>query len=324
MLNPYLFADDTTLIASHVDFEFLLNFVNNEFRKVCLYFRKHGLALNAKKTNFMIFSNSPTIRNRNCQIFINNNNPNENNPDFLIPIEQINSQSKQPYIKFLGVLFDQDLSFKHQIQHVSNQMSKGIYFLRACKNMFSEFCLKTIYYTMIHSYLTYALPIWSCTPSTSLNTIVKKQKISVRLICNTRHNSHTEPLFKKLGILPFSKLIDYFNLNFIHDYIYGFLPSSYINYWPTNRDQRNATENDFELRNDYELYCPPSRLKSSEYFPYFKLPRIWINFDSANPMISIIRDKCKFKQSLKKFFLDNLNSDYRCDRLFCPTCSQLP
>jgi len=272
----------------------------------------------------MIFSGSPAIRNSKVQIFINNNNADQDNPDHLIPIEQINCQSPQPYVKFLGVLLDPVLSFKHHISHVSNQISKGIYFLRTTKNLFSQFCLKTIYYTMIHSYLTYALSIWSCTPSSSLNSIVKKQKISIRLICNAKPNSHSEPLFKELGILPFLKLIEYFNLTYIHDYIYGFLPDLYTNYWPINRIQRNAQENDFELRNDYELYCPPSRLKSSELFPFYNLPRIWINFDNTNPSISIIRDKSKFKFSLKTHFLNTLSSNSKCDRLFCPSCSHLP
>lgn len=203
-------------------------------------------------------------------------------------------------------------------------MSKGIYFLKASKNLFSQFCLKTIYYTMIHSYLTYALPIYSCTPSSSLKVIAKKQKISIRLVCNSRPNSHTEPLFKQLGILPLPKLIEYFNLTYIHHYIYGFLPTLYTNYWPTNRVHRNAQDNDFELRNDNDLHFPPSRLKSFEIFPYFNLPRIWTNFNSLYPNISIIRDKSKFKTFLKNHLLSSLNSDYRCDRLFCPSCSLPP
>ena len=37
-----------------------------------------------------------------------------------------------------------------------------------------------------------------------------KQKMAILIINNATFNAHTEPLFKKLNILPLSKLIDYF------------------------------------------------------------------------------------------------------------------
>jgi len=273
----------------------------------------------------MILSFSPTIRNTKINLFIDNNNINEQrSQDLLLPIDQISSSSKQPYVKFLGVLLDPELTFKNHINHVSNQLSKGIYFLKTSKNFFTEFCLKNIYYTLIHSHLTYALTIWSCVSPGLLDSVVKKQKTAIRIVCNAKPNAHTQPLFKRLGILPFQKLTEYFNLTFMHSYQYKFLPSSFDNYWPTNRSVRNAQQNDLVLRNDNELYLPPCRLKSTEFFPFYRLPRIWRNFDNEFPNITFIRNKNEFKSKLKEHFLNQIPEDYRCERLFCHSCSPLP
>jgi len=323
-LDTFLFADDTTLIASNQNLETLIEFAQNEFRKICQYFRQHGLSLNAKKTNFILFSNSNIVKNRKIEFFIDNNNLDQNDPSHRLCIEQISHSSSHPYVKFLGVLLDPDLSFKSHLNYLNSQISKGLYFLRASKNFFSQFCLTSIYYTLIHSYLTYAVTIWSSVPSSLLNPIIKKQKAAIRIICNEKYNAHTEPLFKKLRILPLLDIIYYFNLCFMQNYIQGFLPVSFINYWPTNRELRNAGPEDQMLRNDLELFHPYSRLKTTQYFPFFKLPRLWNTLNNEHPEISILRDRSEFKLKLKNFLLSKLSEDRRCDRLFCHTCSNLP
>lgn len=320
-LYTLLFADDTTLFASHDNFEFLVNYVQSEFRSVCKYFRQHGLALNSIKSYFMIFSNNQTVKKSRIDLFIDNNNYPSNDPLNLLPIQQIHVDSDKPYVKFLGVLIDHDLTFKYQIDHISSQMSTGLYFLRTSKNLFSQFCLTCLYYTLIHSNLTYAIQIWSCVPDSSLKPLVTKQKMAVRLVAGAKFNAHSEPIFKILGVLPLPKLIYYFNIKFMQEYKNKFLPTSFNNYWPTNRDLR-AANNDRELRGDYDLNLPFCRLKSSQKKPFFNLPRLWNDFN-FNP-ISILRDKSKFKVALKKYLLSELNENTNCGRLFCHSCSNIP
>ena len=53
-----LFADNTTLLYTHDDFQILLEIDNTEFKKVCEFFRANRLVLHPDKTKFMIFSRS--------------------------------------------------------------------------------------------------------------------------------------------------------------------------------------------------------------------------------------------------------------------------
>jgi len=291
-LYTLLFADDTTLFACHENFDYLVNFVQTEFRLICEYFRQHGLALNSKKSYFMIFSKNQNIKNTVIDLFIDNNNLTLNDPNLLLPLQQILPNLEKPYVRFLGVLFDHDLSFKPHINHVNSQVSKGLYFLRSAKNILSPFCLLSIYYTLIHSHLTYALQIWSCIPDSVIKPLIIKQKIAVRLVAGAKHNAHSEPIFKSLGILPIPKLIYYFNIKFVHEYKNKHLPNIFTNYWPMNRDLRNF-ENDRELRGDYDLNVPFCRLNNSLRTPRFNLPRLWNEFNQ--PLLTIIRDRLKFK-----------------------------
>jgi len=124
----------------------------------------------------MIFSHSPIIRNMEIDLFIDNNNQDQNNENFRHRIVQVSPNSANPTIKFLGVLLDPELSFKPHIEHVNEQLSKGLFFLRTAKNLFSKHCLLSIYFTLIHSHLTYALPIWSCAQDSMLKNLFIKQK----------------------------------------------------------------------------------------------------------------------------------------------------
>jgi hypothetical protein len=103
-LFSLLFADDTTLSDSYSDVNTLVTRVNMEFRKVTHYFRVNKLSLHLDKTKFMLFSSNRAVLNLNVDLFINNNSPNVEveTPSRVHKMEQINSLSKIPAMRFLG------------------------------------------------------------------------------------------------------------------------------------------------------------------------------------------------------------------------------
>jgi hypothetical protein len=121
---------------------------------------------------------------------------------------------------------------------------------------------------MVHCHLVYGNPIWSCAPAGTLIELYRKQKAAVRIISNSKYNAHTEPLFKKLNILPLPLLSDYFKLQFIQRFVQGFLPPSFNNVWIINEARRPET-NAMTLRNHDEFFVPVSRLKNLENMPLY-------------------------------------------------------
>ena len=314
-LFSLLFADDTTLLASASNIESLCTFVNVEFKKVCDFFHTNKLLLHPDKTKMLFYSTS--LNGEGVEIFCNNNNDALMDPNLIKKISLISKEDTTPAVKFLGVFFDQSLSFKHHIQNIRTKLSKALYIMRMAKNLIPKNSLKTVYYAIFHSHLIYAIQIWSCCANNLINDLFKLQKAAVRIICNTSYNSHTEPLFKKEDILPLPDLILFFKLQFMQRFSQQFLPVSFNLVWVRNTI-RNIGENEIQLRNNNSLQLPLSRLSLTDRLPTSNFAKSWEQF--PDEQIKFIRKKTEFDAKLKKFFINDLSESVTCNRLFCMAC----
>ena len=267
----------------------------------------------------MTFSNSPAIHSMKIDILCNSNNDNEDLQERINPIQRINDSSEIPAIRFLGVFFDQNLNFKHHISLISEKLSRALYILRSVKNTLSTEYLTSLYYTIFHSHLIYAIPIWSSTLSSNFDNIYKLQKAAIRIINGEKYNAHTEPLFISSKILPLPDLCNYFKIQFLHRFTQKFLPISFNDTWVRN-DIRNVGENEILLRNSTAIQIPFSRLASSDRQPLIAFPRLWEQFPDIR--IKFIRKISEFDEKLKTFYLNDLSSTSNCNRLYCYSCSR--
>ncbi len=314
----FLFADDTTLLLSHHNFEILINLVNSELKKITKYFRSHKLSLHLTKTKFMIFSNSPSVRNLQPQIFLDYNNDDEHLNHLIYPLSQIIPTDSNPYVRFLGVLIDTNLSYQYHIKNVSSKLAKTLFILRKSKNILTQQALKSVYFSLFHSHLIYCLPIWSTASNSLLKPVIQQQKAAIRILSNSAYNAHSEPLFKNLEILPFNALVNFFNLQIIPRYKQGYLPVAFDGVWTTNLVRRGGDQQDRILRNSENLNIPFARLSFSLKQPLINLPKSWILFEEES--IKIIQNKSEFNIKLKNHLLSKLESVARCNRLLCPVC----
>lgn len=311
-----LFADDTTLLSSHTNIHELFIFVNNEFQKLCEFFRINKLVLHPEKIKFMLFTKSKNLIDQ--KVFCNNNNPDESFSNLISEISRITDMDvDMPAVKFLGVYFDQNLNFKYHIQTLKKKLSKALYALRTVKNILNQNCLKLLYNSLFHCHLLYAIQIWSCTNAGQLNDVFKMQKAAIRIVSGTAYNSHTEPLFKSLEILPLPDLISYTKIQFMQRFTQNFLPVSFEDIWVRNAI-RNIGENEIQLRNFDRLRQYPSNYFSLDKMPLFEYPKLWENFPDAQ--IKFLRNIPEFDLQLKIFYLEDLSSTVNCNRLLCPTC----
>ena len=85
-----------------------------------------------------------------------------------------------------------------------------------------------------------------------INDLFKIQKSAIRVITGSAYSSHTEPLFKKLQILPLPDLILFNKLQFMQSFNQYFLPSSFNDTWVKN-SIRNIGENYIQLGNFDQL-----------------------------------------------------------------------
>ena len=104
----------------------------------------------------------------------------------------------------------------------------------------------SLYYTLIHPYLTYCTTVWSSTYETNLNRIFLLQKRAVLAMTNSDHLAPSAPSFEQLNILDIFQVNSLYIAKFMFPYHHRLLPSPFLNFSLTsgqihNYDTRTAT-----------------------------------------------------------------------------------
>jgi hypothetical protein len=300
-LFSVLFADDTTCLSKGKNLKEICTFVNIELKKIANWFLSNKMAVNTSKTKFIIFRNrGAVVREEDCNIVFNANIIGEPEmPNLITPIDRIHNAGNESSFKLLGVLFDEFLSFDQHTTHLCGKISRSLYAIIKINNLLPQNTLKTLYFALIHSYLSYCINIYSCTSQQNIKRIFLKQKEAIRVIANANYRDHTPPLFKNLKILPLEKMIELSKLKFMHDYVFDRLPLSFAETWVTNR-QRNPLNN---LRNADLYYQPQPNFEQFRRFPLYTFPLAWNAADDNkyNP------NRFTFVRSQKDRMFENLS-----------------
>ena len=107
-----MFADNTNFFFEHSNINTLFKTVNDELIKINEWFSANKLSLNVEKTKFSLFHKL----GKKCSIPSHLPTLKINNHD----IERVNT------MKFLGVLLDDNLSWKEHIKYLENKIAKNI------------------------------------------------------------------------------------------------------------------------------------------------------------------------------------------------------
>ena len=79
-------------------------------------------------------------------------------------------------VKFLGVMLDENISWKDHIKTISQKLAKNIGLLYHAEHFLDETSLKIIYFSYVHSFLYYANIAWSSTRITKLKPINRNKQ----------------------------------------------------------------------------------------------------------------------------------------------------
>ena len=82
----------------------------------------------------------------------------QENIPLKLPLLQLNSNiiERENSLKFLGVILDKHLTWKKQTQLIENKVSKNVGVLYKASKLINSKCLRSIYFSFIHSYINYA------------------------------------------------------------------------------------------------------------------------------------------------------------------------
>ena len=183
------FADDTNLFMSAPSTESLCNSVNMELQKVKTWLDCNRLCLNVSKTCYQLYTKR-TIE--------------------FLPDIKINDASimRANSVKFLGVVVDEQLSFKYHIENVARKLTVGIGFLYRGREVLGLKELMLLYNTLLLPHLNYCSLVWGINYPTNLHKLQILQKRAIRVILGLGYSDPVTHVFRKLGISPISELVE--------------------------------------------------------------------------------------------------------------------
>ena len=86
------------------------------------------------------------------------------------------------YVKHLGVVIDQHLSWSNHIDNIASRLSRSVGMLSKIRYYVNESTLRMIYYGIFSSILTYASQIWGQIENKQVNRVIKLQDRAIRII----------------------------------------------------------------------------------------------------------------------------------------------
>ena len=247
-LNFLMYADDTTIYFNLEDFDNLTKEtdINRELEKVNIWLKLNKLSLNTQKTILMLFHRKQKHLDK-INVVING-----------IEIEHV------PSFNFLGIMLDENLSWKSHIEMVGNKILKVTGILYRLKNVFPKNVLFVLYNSLIVSYMNYGLLLWGI-HSHKLELLQKK---ALRLMTNSNYLAHTTSLLIKHGLLNVRDMYKLKLLKFYYKLSYDLLPP-YFNKYIEIIEQKPARD----LRFQY-IHAPLVKRVYAECSPLFQLIKL--------------------------------------------------
>ena len=193
------------------DLELILN---QELHAVAEWMKSNRLALSILKTNFVLFHSKRLKPYKSLNLKIDGVN-----------IQEVST------VKYLGVTFDSNLTWKNHVNELCLKLSKTVGIFSKLRYYLNVDILIMLYYSLIYPFLTHGIQVWGLTYPTYLKPVTTLQKRVVRIMTFSDPRSHSEPLLKSLRLLKFSDISHLEILTFVYQWYHKLSPSCFVNYF---------------------------------------------------------------------------------------------
>ena len=290
-ITPILKSGDESTLSnyrpiSHKNIKTLFTSVNRELTNIQEWFNANKLSLNIKKPKYSLFHSSRK----------------SDNMPLRLPKLEINGINieREKVTKFLGVLLDENLSWKEHINSIKTNISKNIGLLYKARYFVTKKSLNQLYFSYINSYLTYANIIWGCTPQSNLIPLYGKQKHAIRAIYFEDKRSDAKPLLTSINALNVYQLNIFQTLIFMFKTKLKLVPNIFQNFF-------TEKETKYKLKSSGNYYVPFKKSKLSQFSISFRGPHLRNTFLKNETEIKNTSSLSFFKRKLKSLIMSTEN-----------------
>ena len=141
--ETFHFADDTCLLNIKDSIKKINKVVNKDLKFLIQWLHANKISLNVAKTEVIIF------RRKKKQL------------DFDLNLKICGKKLQaSSYVKYLGIYLDQYLDWSPHVNHLSHKLVKANAMLCKLRHYVNEATIKSIYYVIFHSNLSYVCTAW--------------------------------------------------------------------------------------------------------------------------------------------------------------------
>ena len=283
LLSFYLFADDTNIYFEAPDMFTLQKIMNRELRYVKKWLDANKLALNIEKTNFVVFHSTAKKVHEPVVLKFGRK-----------------KISRVKYVKFLGVLLDETLSWKYHLIELSRKLSRTVGVMYKLRHFAPLDTLKSVYYALFYPFLTYGITVWGATHEKFLHPVSVCQKKAVRAMTFNDPLAHTSPIFSELQLLKLEDIHCLHISSFVYECHNKLAPIHFRDYF-TQMSESHSYNTRGAARGDFFL-VRKNTLQYGLRSICFNGAKIWNTIPSDIRNSPSIRN---FKNKLKKRFLQS-------------------
>jgi len=305
IFTPIMYADDTTLLTSlenvcianniSTDLNMASLYINTELQKYNEWLSLNKLSLSIAKTKAMVFRTPQKVINLDLlKLQLNNTS--------IEIVENFN---------FLGITLDHSLTWNNHVDIISKKINSVNGLMCRLKNFFPTNALKSIYHCLISSRINYGLSIWGF----NNKRITQLQKKSIRIISNSNHTSHSEPLFRKHGILKVEDIKKLKDILLFHKIVTNTAPSYLFQLTPHTTE----TQHEHHTRSRHLYHVPRVRLELARKTYRYIIPSTLNNADPNILIMSQTFTSAHLKYVLKKNALATYS--FVCTNHLCYSCN---
>ena len=286
LLTFHLFADDTNIYYSCKNLDDLESKLNHELKIVAEWMKSNRLALSILKTNFILFHSKKLKPSKLINLKIDGVN-----------IVQVFT------VKYLGVTFDSNLTWKNHINELCSKLSKTVGIFSKLRYNVNIDILTMLYYSLIYPFLIYGVQVWGLTYPTYLTPVTTLQKRIARSMTFSEPVSHSEPLLKSLNLLKFNDIIHSEILSFVYQWFHKLVPSCFLDFF-----KPISSIHEYPTRQSLNEFFFFKSIRTTQYgirSLHYTGSNLW---NSLPITIKQITPFSKFRKTLKKQIIDSYNN----------------
>jgi hypothetical protein len=170
---------------------------------------------------------------------------------------------QKSFVKYLGLLVDEHLTWEEHITAISKKISRSIGIITILRKCMKTELLVNLYYSLVYSHIIYGIHVWGSACQKELEKIQVLQNKAVRVISKVQHFQiygeppgplpSADPLFKNLEILRLDDVFKFHVVKFVFQCLSLETPPNFFDWFRVNNEIHNhgTTSNVDIVRESY-------------------------------------------------------------------------